>query len=183
MIFPQGTRLTGLVTQAQPARSFKRNGQLRINFDQLVLPDGLQRQVDANLEGIQAGQEQHVRLGPEGGSRATSPKRRYLSTGVAVTLAVASYQDSDAEDGVTDNSGNASQGGAGGAAGFKLVGIVVGAFARSRPLALGMGIYGAARSGYTNFLTTGQEVVFPKGTGMEIGVWLARRCEESSKTN
>jgi len=183
LVFPQGTRLTGSVAQVQPARRLRRNGKLRINFTQLVPPDGVQRQVDANLEGIQAGQDQHLHLGPEGGSRATSPKRRYLSTGVAVTLAVASYQDSDAEDGVTDTSGTASQGAAGGAAGFKLIGIVVGAFTRSRPLALGMGIYGAARSGYSNFLAPGQEVVFPKGTGMEIGVWLARRCEESSKTD
>lgn len=181
LIFPQGSRLKGSVVQVQPARRFGRHGKLRILFRELVPPDGIQREVDANLEGVQAGQDQHVKLDVEGGAQPSSPKTRYLLTGLAVALAVASYEDRDLEDGVTDASGNASQGAAGGAVGFKLIGIGVGAFARSRPLALGMGVYGASRSAYSNFLARGREVVFPKGTAMEIGFWLARECSDSAK--
>jgi len=152
-------------------------------FNEVVLPDGFRRDVDANLEGVQAGESQQVRIDREGGTKATTPKTRYLMTGAAVGLAVLSYEDKDFEDGSTDTRGNASQGAAGGAAGFKLIGIVVGAFARSRPLALGMGIYGAARSGYENFVARGREVEFPKGTGMKIGVWMSRECAEAGKQN
>lgn len=178
LIFPQGSLLKGSVLQVQPARGLGRNGKLRIVFHELVLPDGMQQKLDASLEGIQASEGEKVKLGPEGGTRATPPKKRYLVTGLAVGLAVLSYEDKDFEDGVTDSRGNASQGAAGGAAGFKLIGIVVGAFARSRPLSLGMGIYGAGWSAYSNFLARGREVVFPKGTAMEIGIWLRGNCDE-----
>ncbi|MGH9804780.1 MAG: hypothetical protein ACRD4D_06385 [Candidatus Acidiferrales bacterium] len=181
LLFPQGTILKGAVAQARPARSFRRNGTLRMVFNEVVLPDGFRREVDANLEGVQGSESQQVRIDREGGTKATTPKTRYLFTGIAVGLAVASYEDKDLEDGATDTRGNASQGAAGGAAGFKLIGILVGAFARSRPLALGMGIYGAARSGYSNFVARGQELEFPKGTGMKIGVWLSRECREEGK--
>jgi len=183
LIFPQGTLVKGTVVQAQPARSLARNGKLRIVFHELVPPAGTQQEVAANLEGVQAGTGQRVKLDLEGGTRSTAPKTRYLTTGLAVALAVVSYQDRDFEDGVTDTRGNASQGAAGGAAGFKLVGIVVGAFVRSRPLALGMGIYGAARSGYSHFLARGREVVFPKGTAMEIGFRLTRDCRDPAKAD
>lgn len=179
LIFPQGSRLKGSVVQVQPARRFGRNGKLRIVFHELVPPDGIQQKVDANLEGVQAGKGQRVKLDPEGGTQATSPKRRYLSTGLTVALAVASYEDSDTEDGVSSASGNASEGAAGGAAAFKLIGLVVGALVDSRGFALGLGLYGAARSAYSNFLARGRDVVFPKGTGMEIGFWLTRNCSDS----
>lgn len=183
LIFPQGTRVKGTVAQAQPARSFRRNGTLRMMFNEAVLPDGFRREVDANLEGVQTGEHQQAKIDREGGTKATTPKTRYLFTGIAVGLAVVSYEDKDLEDGATDTRGNASQGAAGGAAGFRLIGIVVGAFARSRPLALGMGIYGAARSGYENFVARGDELEFPKGTGMKIGVWLSRECSEAPKSD
>jgi len=183
LLFPQGTRLKGSVAQVRPARRLGRNGTLRMVFNELVLPDGVRQQVDANLEGIQAGESQQVKLDREGGTQATSPKTRYLMTGVAVGLAVVSYEDKDLEDGVTDTRGNASQGAAGGAAAFKLIGIVVGAFARSRPLALGMGVYGAGRSAYSNFLARGRDVVFPKGTTMEIGFWPTRNSCDPAKPN
>lgn len=127
--------------------------------------------------------EDGLHLGPESGTQSTSPKRRYVSTGIAVALAVTSHQDSDAEDGVTDTSGNASQGAAGGAVAFKLVGIIVGTLVRSRSLALGMGVYGAGRSAYSNFLGRGRDVVFPKGTAMEVGFWLTQSCEDSAQAD
>lgn len=176
-IFPQGSRLKGSVVQVQPARRLGRNGKVRFAFHELVLPSGIQQKVDAYLQGVLA--SKGVKLDVEGGAQATSPKTRYLSTGVTVALAVASHDDTDT--GVASESAEAKEGVAGGAAGFKLVGILVGAFARSRPLALGMGIFGASRSAYSHFLGRGRDVVFPKGTTMEIGLWLTRDCDDSVK--
>ena len=43
LILPEGALLEGSVTQAIPARWLGRNGQLRFEFRQLDLPDGLSR--------------------------------------------------------------------------------------------------------------------------------------------
>ena len=70
---------------------------------------------------------------------------------------------------------------ANGASGFKLVGTLVGALARSRVLATGMGAYGASMSVYTHFLTRGRDVVYPKDTSMIIGLGPRDQHPESSK--
>jgi len=182
LILPQGTRLTGSVVEVQRARRLRRSGKLRVAFRELIPLGGMEQKVAAaNLEGVQSGAEENVRLDVEGEARSTPPKRRYLSTGIAVALALASHKDSDVEDGVSSGGSDASEGIAGGAAGFRLPGMVVGALVPAQPLTLGMGIYGAARTGYSSFVARGPEVIFPKGTAMEIGLALRGNCEESAK--
>jgi hypothetical protein len=88
---------------------------------------GIEQKISASLEGIQADKGQDVKLDSEGGAETNSPKTRYLSTGISVALAPASaHTDADARDG--DVGGNASNRVAGGAGGFKLVGIAMGLF-------------------------------------------------------
>jgi hypothetical protein len=58
----------------------------------------------------------------------------------------------------------------GGAGGFRVVGMVIGATVRSQPLAIAMGAFGASRSIYKKFMARGTDVVFAKHTTMEIGV-------------
>ena len=36
------------------------------------------------------------------------------------------------------------------------------------PVGIGLGVYGAVRSVYSNFLGKGQDIVIPKGTLLEI---------------
>ena len=165
LILPEGSRLKGSVIQVQPARRLHHNGQLRIVFRELVPPDGVEQKVVAGLEGVQASKDQHVKLDSEGGAEASSPKTRYLSTGVSLALAATAFrQHSDADD-----VGGTQQGGiGGGAAGFKLVGIVISAAVKSQPLGMAMGAYGASRSVYSHFIARGNDVVFPKHTVMEI---------------
>jgi hypothetical protein len=169
LLLPQGSRLRGSAVQVRPARRFNHNGQLRMVFREVVLPDGIERQVEASLEGVQSGKGQDVKLDSEGGAQANSPKTRYLTTGVSVGLAfVAARGDPDARDG--DVSGNTNSRIAGGAGGFKLVGIVMGLFVRSQPLGMAMGAYGASMSVYSHFIARGRDIVFPKDTAMEIAV-------------
>jgi hypothetical protein len=169
LVLPQGSRLKGSVVQVRPARRLSRNGQLRIVFHELVLPDGIEQKVEASLEGIQSGKGQDVKLDAEGGAEANSPRVRYLATGISVALAFASsHGDSDARDGnVGGNTGNRVAGGAGG---FKLVGIAMGVFVHSQPLGMAMGAYGASMSVYSHFIARGRELVFPKNTAMEIAI-------------
>ena len=160
LILPQGSRLKGTVKQAAPARRLKRNGQLRIAFSELVPPDGIEQKVVATLEGVQAGKNANVKLDSEGGAEATTSKSRYLATAMSLGLATLANDD------------DAGSGAAGGSeiGGFKLVGMVMGAVARSRAFSTTMGAYGAAVSVYSHFIARGREVEFPKNTAMQIGI-------------
>lgn len=169
LILPQGSLLKGSVVQVRPARRLSRNGQLRIVFHELLLPDGLDQKVEATLAGVQAGKGQDVKLDSEGGAEANSPKTRYLSTGLSVMLALASaHADTDARAG--NVGGNTSNRVAGGAGGFKLIGMAMGIFVHSQPLGMAMGAYGASMSIYSHFIARGHELIFPKNTAMEVSI-------------
>jgi hypothetical protein len=171
LILPQGSRLTGMVSQVQPARRMKKNGQLRLVFQGLIQPDGIQEKVEATLEGVQSAKDGNVKLDSEGGAEATTPKTRYLATAVSLTLAAASVRsDSDVDHGVAHAGGDTGARVAGGAGGFKLVGMALGLVVQSRALGYTMGAYGAGMSVYSHFIARGHEVVFPKNTAMEIGI-------------
>jgi hypothetical protein len=161
LILPEGSRLRGSELQVQPARHLHRNGQLRIAFRELVLPEGTQQRVDTSLEGLESGAEDHAQLDTEGGSRATSSKSRYASTGFSVGLALTGQ-------GGKRDVGEAGPE-AGGATAFKLPGIIFGLFVRSHSLAIVMSAFGGSRSIYNNFLGRGRDIIFPKNTIMEIG--------------
>ena len=166
LILPQGSRLKGTVKQAAPARRMKKNGQLRIAFSELIPPDGIKQKVVSTLESVQAGKDANVKLDAEGGAEATTSKSRYLGTAVSLGLAMMSARGGQDHDHDGGNNGGA----AGGLGGFKLVGMVVGAVARSRAFGTGMGAYGAAVSVYSHFMARGHEVVFPKNTAMQVGI-------------
>jgi hypothetical protein len=184
MILPQGSLLKGTVRQVQPARRMKKNGQLRIEFRELVPPDGVQQKVEATLESVQAGKDANVKLDSEGGAEATTPKTRYLATGLSLALAAASTRtENDVDHGIADHGGGTGARVAGGANGFKLVGMALGLAVRSRALGYTMGAYGAGMSVYSHFLARGREVVFPKNTAMEIGVGTRKEGAESPAPN
>ena len=134
LILAQGSRLTGTVSQVQPARRMKKNGQLRIRFQELIQPDGIQEKVEATLEGVQSGKDANVKLDSEGGAEATTPKTRYLATALSLTLAAASVSsgDNDVDNGVAHTRGNTGAQVAGGVNGFKLVGMALGLAVKSR---------------------------------------------------
>jgi hypothetical protein len=161
LILPAGTRLRGSVLQVRRARSFHRNGQLRIAFREVVLPNGAIQTVDTRLQGIQSASADNARLDSEGGTKSTSSKTRYISTGVSVGLALVGS-------GGRKDVGDASPA-AGGATGFKLIGLIVGLTFRSHTYGILMSAYGGGRSIYNNFLGRGREIIFPKDTAMEIG--------------
>jgi len=169
LIVPQGSFLKGSVVQVQPAHRPDKNGELRLVFHDLVLPEGVEQKVEASLAGVEAAKADNVKLDSEGGARASSPKTRYLNAAVSIGLAGLSVRgDPDAK--TPNPAGTTGNRMAGGAAGFKAVGIVMGALVRSRAFGYSMGAYGAGMSVYTNFIARGHDVVFPKDTAMTIGI-------------
>jgi hypothetical protein len=163
LLYPQGSRLLGSVSQVQAARRMKKNGQLRIAFHQVVLPDGIEQKVQAALVGVQAGKDGNVKLDSEGGAEATTSKTRYASVGLALGLAAIGSSDRDGDGGGPGVTASNSRG-------YRLVGLATNMLARSRAFGYATGAYGAGRSLYQNFLTRGHEVVFPKNTAMDVAI-------------
>jgi hypothetical protein len=169
LILPEGSVIKGSVVQVQPARRMSRNGQLRILFHEVAPPNGIQQKVEASLEAVAVAKDTHLKLDAEGGAQVTTPRTRYLTTGIAVALAMGGSGDGDA--GAAGRSvGEAGRGAAQGASGFRLVGTVLSLTARSPALSAGMGVYGAASSIYYHFLARGRDVIYPKDMAMIIGL-------------
>lgn len=163
LVVPQGSVLKGSVVQVEPARMPGRNGKLRIVYHELELPGGTQEKVDAILAGVQADSAAKMSLDTEGGAAAASPNSRFITTGITVGLAGFAF--------IGDSGGgDLAHSSAGGAAGYKLIGIAVGLATRSQVFGMAMGAFGSARSIYSNFIARGHDVVFPKNTVMEIGI-------------
>src|SRR5205823_9850973 len=100
LILPEGSVIRGSVMQARPARRLARNGQLRILFHEVAPPDGVAQKVQTSLEGVAVAKGENLKLDSEGGAQVTTPKTRYLTTGIQVALAAASAMpDSDARAG------------------------------------------------------------------------------------
>lgn len=166
LILPEGSVIRGSVPQAQPARRLARNGQLRILFHEVAPPNGIAEKVQTSLEGVAVAKGEHLKLDSEGGAQVTTPKTRYLTTGIQVMLAAASaHPDADAHGG-----GDVGGSAANGASGFRFVGMIIGMAARSRVVASGFGAYGAATSIYYKFLARGRDVIYPKHMAMVIGL-------------
>jgi hypothetical protein len=163
LILPQGSMLQGSVIQAHPAHHPARNGELRIVFHELRLADGVERKVEASLAGVEAAKSGNVKLDSEGGAHATSPRTRFLTTGLSVGLGGFSV--------IGDSGGgDIAHREAGGAGGYKLIGIALGIAIHSQPFGMAMGAFGASRSIYANFIARGRDVVFPKNTAMAISI-------------
>ena len=163
LVLPQGSRIEGTVLQAQPAHHPGRNGQLRIVFRELSLPDGVQQRIAASLEGVESEKRDNVKLDAEGGARATAPPSRYLTTAMAVGLGGASF--------LGDSFGETGPRTAGAAGGYKLIGIAMGLAIHSQPFGMAMGAFGATRSIYGNFIARGHDVNFPRNTALAIALW------------
>jgi hypothetical protein len=170
LVLPEGTILRGLVLQVQPARRLHRNGQLRIVFHEIVPPRSVEQHVEASLEGVEVKDDENLSLDSEGGAQATTPKKRYLTTGISIALAASSFMtDADAGRSVQQSGGEMGKSALNGASGFRVIGFITGALIHSRALASTFGVYGASMSIYGNFLSRGHDVVYPKDTAMAIG--------------
>lgn len=175
LVLPEGTRLSGTVTQVRPARWFHRGGQLRFAFDRVDLPEGAPRietqrpaatQVRAVLEGAESGGQARVEVDPEGNARVVEPKTRFILPVIAAMIAARGGDHDDKQ--TTDNTDSNHTGRhvLGGGLGFGLLGMVA---AHSSSLTgTALGYYGLAWSVYRNIFSRGEEVEFGKDAAMDI---------------
>ena len=172
LVLPEGTRLEGSVTQSVPARRLGRNGQLRFTFHKIDMPaSATPRKVEASLEGVDSSSAAHMKLDAEGGAHAVTPKTKFIAPAIDVMLATSSLDGLDPHRRLhpdfhqgPDVAGGAVRGGAG----FGLIGTVVGVLAHWRPVSAVFAFYGAGWSVYSHVVARGNDVIFSKGTPMEI---------------
>jgi hypothetical protein len=157
IVVPEGSVLTGEITQAKPARSFGRQGKLRFHFKELQLPGGFVQPVEGTLARVDSDKSANLQIDPEGGIRP-QPQNRVVIPLLLTFLAGRAFDDD--ENHILNNAVASN--------GFGIVGRIVGIAASSRNVAAGIGIYGAALSFYDLWLAHGHDVVFRKNTRVEI---------------
>lgn len=173
VVLPEGTKLSGEVTLATPARRFHRNGQLRFLFERVEVPGRAPGPLLGELHAVDANADDHLAVDDEGGATLENPKTRFIAPALSL-LALRASVDRDGEshpdpdgDGTYKTAGNGvGARGLGGLLGMNAIGAVTGMVAR--PVGIALSAYGAARTVYSNILARGREVTFAAGTPIEV---------------
>jgi hypothetical protein len=173
LILPEGTVLTGEVTQAKQARHWHRNGQLRVLFESVQSPTLESQPLRGSLYSVDAAAGSGVTVDEEGGTTIANSKTRFVAPALALlALRGSAHQEHELDN---DDPGQAahmvthSNGGAkavGGLFGFSGIGAVLAQF--SRPVAIGLSAVGASRTVYRNVIAKGQEVTFGADTPIQV---------------
>ena len=175
LIFPAGSTLHGQVMDVSKARSFHRNGQLSFTFTTLETPAlswstaTHDQAVEGSLFSTQVNhQMKNLRI-DENGTRIVEPKTRFIAPAW-------SFISVDRAFGASSHSFDEALLGAyrskflkqfvGHESTFGLVGSITGAMVP--PVAISLGIVGAARSVHSNFIGRGRDIEFPANTLMQI---------------
>ena len=173
VILPEGTRLTGEVTLATPARRFHRNGRLRFLFESVQLPNEPPAPLLGALHSIDAGGDDRVAVDDEGGATLENSNTRFIAPALSL-LSVRgsfrgdghSYADPDGDGSIRTAGSGVGSRGVGGFIGMGLVGAAVSQI--TRPVGIALGIYGAVRTTYANLLGKGREVTFAADTPIQV---------------
>jgi surface antigen len=181
LILPANSRLVGEVIQAKPARKLHRNGELRVIFERIDTPEGLTQTMQGSLEGVVVDRNARMVLDEEGGAHTADTRSRYLSTALVVSLAAWGTHP-EYEHGTVSIADSAGKQAGAGFSGFKFGGALVSMAARSAPVSIAFGAYGASASIYANLLSRGKDIVLPKDTPLEIGFGNPHPTGGQSKT-
>jgi hypothetical protein len=170
LILPEGAKLMGEVTFARQARHFHRNGQLRILFETVQVPDRVAEQLRASLYSVEVGGGSGLEVDEEGGATIANSNARFAAPALASLALVASLHRRVDYD--TDGAGpEAEYGGTGSHAiggffGLGLLGAGVGQLAR--PVGLALAIVGVARTAYGSVVGKGHDVSFAADTPIQV---------------
>ena len=176
LLFPAGSRLRGKVVDIRPAGKWHHNGELAFRFETIEPPawfaSGLVpiQKIEGRLVSIQVeGDLDDIQINEQGAMRIAESKKRFIAPVYALVKAGRGIDD-------TADPFNRALAGAyrskltkqitGKGTGLGLAGSISGAMVP--PVGIGLGLVGAARSVYSNFLGRGQDIIFPADTSMEI---------------
>jgi type IV secretory pathway VirB10-like protein len=173
VVLPEGTKLTGTVTFSAPAGRFHRNGRLRFLFERVQVPNQPSAPLLGALHAIDASRDDRVAVDDEGGATIENSKTRFIAPALAILSLHASlegdghsFADPDGDGSIRTAGSGAGSRGVGGFIGMGLIGAAVSQI--TRPVGIAMGVYGAARTIYSNVLGKGQEVIFTADTPIQV---------------
>jgi hypothetical protein len=173
VILPEGTKLSGEVTFAAPARRFHRNGRLRFLFERVEVPNQPPAPLLGALRSIDASIDDRVAVDDEGGATVENSKARFIAPALSLLTLHASlegdghhFADPDGDGSIKTAGSGAGSRGVGGFLGLGLLGAGVSQI--TRPAGIALGVYGAARTIYTNVLGKGREVIFAQDTPIQV---------------
>jgi hypothetical protein len=169
LILPEGTRLIGTVVQAQPARWFRRSGQLRLRFQKMELPEPIpmknrQLSVEATVARVDAIREVRIKIDDEGVMKSIEPRTRFIAPAVQMFLGVKVLDDTNKN--LQSQSANRILRAIAGASGLGLVGSI--AAQVSSEAATGIGLYGAAWSVFNHVVARGHNILLAQDTPLQI---------------
>jgi type IV secretory pathway VirB10-like protein len=173
VVLPEGTKLTGTVTFSEPARRFHRNGRLRFLFERVQVPNQPSAPLLGALHAIDASRDDRVAVDDEGGAAVENSKTRFIAPALAILSLQASLEGDGHSFADPDGDGSIKTAGSGvgsrGVGGFISMGLIGAAVSQiTRPEGIAMGVYGAARTIYSNVLGKGQEVIIPADTPIQV---------------
>lgn len=159
VIFPEGARLTGLVTLARPARWFARNGTMRFTFRSIAREGAPPTIVHGQLAAAESAPGAHVKLSDEGEAKSSSGPGKYLAPLALGAMATSAF-DADAtsnpiHSGVDSN-------------GFGFAARVAVMTSANAALLHTFAVYAVSKSVYFRWIARGHEVEFPKNTRVQI---------------
>lgn len=168
---PEGSLLTGEVTQAKPSRRLSRAGKLRFSFRQLQLPGQEAQSVRASLTGADSASDAQLAMDSEGNVKP-KPQDKLVVPLILLAFATLPLHEEDhfGKNAIASNS-------------FGLVGFIIGTAAQQPSIAAGIGYYGAAVSLYQRIFAKGKPVAFTKDTRVVIQTTTTRSASMKPATH
>jgi hypothetical protein len=158
VLFPEGAKMEGLVTLAQPARWFARSGRLRFTFRSIAAEGRAASTVHGQLAGAEASGSAKMKISEEGTASTSQALGKYLAPMALGVLSAASYGDDAANAG---NSAVISNG-------FGFAARVAAMASANAAVGRGFAYFALSKSIYYRWIARGREVRFPKDTRIEI---------------
>ena len=161
LLYPAGTKVTGIVSRAKSAGWMKKNGALLFSFHSALTPDGATSALNATVAGVQVSGGQDMAVGEEGDIKATTSLFTRLRAPVSLIGPSRAVTDSTVNKTAWSRAGEGNKG-------FGLLG--AGAAQASAATATGFGYFGAAMKIYDAFLAKGSNVELPVNTPIFLRV-------------
>jgi hypothetical protein len=155
LLYPAGTKITGMVQKASSAGWMKKNGSIVFAFHSVKMPDGTTRALHSTVQGLQAERSEGLDVGKEGEIKATTS----IFARVPAPLSLIGPSRAVADNSVVKTAWSRS---GDGRSGFGLLG--AGAAQASVGTAIGFGYFGAAKRLCDAFITKGSNVELPVNT-------------------
>lgn len=159
VLFPDGVRMTGLVTVSRPARWFGRNGQMRFTFRSIAREDAGPTIIHGQLAAAEAAPGTHAKLDEEGTAKSSSGSEKYLAP-LALSVLATSAFDGDATSNPVHSGVDSN--------GFGFAARVAVMSSANAVLLHTFAVYAASKSIYYRWIARGHEIDFPKDTRVQI---------------